>query len=241
MSLWDWAVAAYDAPGVADACLELQDAHGHNTCFLLWAAWSGAADPGLLGRAAETAQLWEADVLRPLRQARQALKAPVPPVADATREALREEVKASELKGEQALLEALGRLLPARRSDGPLEALHAAAEAWGGPTPDEPLARLAQALAAAELHARRLSSHHGRQSLRNAQMLDETADELEPALRSRLAALKQEHADLDSAVQAMAAMPLPDLLAIGRLKRKKLQLKDEIARVEDQLTPDIIA
>ncbi|MDD3837807.1 MAG: DUF465 domain-containing protein [Phenylobacterium sp.] len=72
-------------------------------------------------------------------------------------------------------------------------------------------------------------------------MLDETTDEPEPALRARLAALKQEHADLDAAVQAMAAVPLPDLLAIGRLKRKKLQLKDEIARIEDLLTPDIIA
>lgn len=72
-------------------------------------------------------------------------------------------------------------------------------------------------------------------------MLDDTADEAEPALRARLAALKQEHADLDVAVQAMAAMPMPDLLAIGRLKRRKLQLKDEIARLEDVLTPDIIA
>jgi hypothetical protein len=72
-------------------------------------------------------------------------------------------------------------------------------------------------------------------------MIDDRADEPEDALRARLAALRQEHADLDTAVQAMAAMPLPDLLAIGRLKRRKLQLKDEIARIEDLLTPDIIA
>ena len=72
-------------------------------------------------------------------------------------------------------------------------------------------------------------------------MIDDRADEPEDALRARLAALRQEHADLDVAVQAMSAMPLPDLLAIGRLKRRKLQLKDEIARIEDLLTPDIIA
>jgi hypothetical protein len=42
-------------------------------------------------------------------------------------------------------------------------------------------------------------------------------------------------------VQAIALSPLPDMLLIGRLKRKKLALKDEITRIEDQLTPDIIA
>lgn len=72
-------------------------------------------------------------------------------------------------------------------------------------------------------------------------MIDDRADEPEDALRARLAALRQEHADLDVAVQAMSAMALPDLLAIGRLKRRKLQLKDEITRIEDLLTPDIIA
>jgi hypothetical protein len=55
------------------------------------------------------------------------------------------------------------------------------------------------------------------------------------------AELRQDHADLDAAVQAIALSPLPDMLLIGRLKRKKLALKDEIVRIEDQLTPDIIA
>ncbi len=63
----------------------------------------------------------------------------------------------------------------------------------------------------------------------------------EDALREMLAELRQDHADLDAAVQAIALSPLPDMLLIGRLKRKKLALKDEIARIEAQLTPDIIA
>ena len=63
----------------------------------------------------------------------------------------------------------------------------------------------------------------------------------EDALREQLAELRQDHADLDAAVQAIALSPLPDMLLIGRLKRKKLALKDEIARIEAQLTPDIIA
>ena len=63
----------------------------------------------------------------------------------------------------------------------------------------------------------------------------------EEALIARLADLRQDHADLDAAVQAISLSPLPDMLLIARLKRKKLALKDEIARIEDQLNPDIIA
>jgi len=63
----------------------------------------------------------------------------------------------------------------------------------------------------------------------------------EDGLRQRLVELRQDHADLDAAIQAIALSPLPDMMLIGRLKRKKLALKDEIARIEDTLTPDIPA
>jgi len=63
----------------------------------------------------------------------------------------------------------------------------------------------------------------------------------EEALLARLKDLRQDHADLDAAIQALTATPIPDLIVIGRLKRKKLALKDEVARVEDVLNPDIIA
>jgi hypothetical protein len=63
----------------------------------------------------------------------------------------------------------------------------------------------------------------------------------ESALEARLVELRQDHADLDAAVQAISLSPLPDMLLIARLKRKKLKLKDEIAGIEDQLNPDIIA
>jgi hypothetical protein len=61
------------------------------------------------------------------------------------------------------------------------------------------------------------------------------------ALEARLADLRQDHADFDAAIQAVSASPLPDMLLMGRLKRKKLALKDAITRLEDLLTPDIIA
>ena len=61
------------------------------------------------------------------------------------------------------------------------------------------------------------------------------------ALESRLADVRQDHADLDAAIQALTNTTVPDMIVIGRLKRKKLALKDEIARIEDFLNPDIIA
>lgn len=61
------------------------------------------------------------------------------------------------------------------------------------------------------------------------------------ALAARLKDLRQDHADLDAAIHALTCTTVPDLIVIGRLKRKKLSLKDEMARIEDFLNPDIIA
>jgi hypothetical protein len=63
----------------------------------------------------------------------------------------------------------------------------------------------------------------------------------EDVLRMRLGLLREEHRDLDTAIRAVEDAAAPDMLAIRRLKKKKLALKDEIARLEDRLTPDIIA
>ena len=57
----------------------------------------------------------------------------------------------------------------------------------------------------------------------------------------RLALLKLEHRDLDSAIDALRALAAPDQLQIARLKKRKLRLKDEIAQLEDLVVPDIIA
>lgn len=63
----------------------------------------------------------------------------------------------------------------------------------------------------------------------------------EQALRAKLAGLLQEHRDLDVAIAAMAEQGVTDQLQISRLKKRKLQLKDQIALIEDTLVPDIIA
>ncbi|HEU0098364.1 MAG TPA: DUF465 domain-containing protein [Allosphingosinicella sp.] len=58
---------------------------------------------------------------------------------------------------------------------------------------------------------------------------------------ARLVRLRQEHRDLDSAIEALRESPASDQLQLARLKKRKLRLKDEIAQLEDRLIPDIIA
>jgi hypothetical protein len=63
----------------------------------------------------------------------------------------------------------------------------------------------------------------------------------ESELRAQLARLRQEHRDLDAAIEALQAVPGTDILQIQRLKKRRLFLRDRITFIEDQLTPDIIA
>ena len=63
----------------------------------------------------------------------------------------------------------------------------------------------------------------------------------EEEMRKRLASLRSEHRDLDAAIAALGASDTNDQLQIARLKKRKLRLKDQMAIIEDYLTPDIIA
>ncbi len=65
--------------------------------------------------------------------------------------------------------------------------------------------------------------------------------ETEEVLRVKLEVLRREHRDLDDAIHALQEKGTGDQLTLQRLKRKKLALKDEIARNEDNIIPDIIA
>jgi hypothetical protein len=65
--------------------------------------------------------------------------------------------------------------------------------------------------------------------------------EEERELRAQLARLQQEHRDLDAAIAALQVSPGADVIQVQRLKKRKLQLRDRITFIEDQLTPDIIA
>ena len=70
---------------------------------------------------------------------------------------------------------------------------------------------------------------------------DKISMKTEEVLRVELEFFRQEHRDLDQAITILSSSAATDRLMIQRLKKKKLQLKDKIKRLEDRLTPDIIA
>lgn len=152
-SLRDFAVRAWSAPGVAGDCLDLQDGCGQNAPLLLWAAWCARTgrtpDAETLEAACDTARAWETATVRPLRAVRRTLKAAIPDLDDAAREAVRDRVKAVELEAELHLLDALEALSPPPGPPRPVEpALIAAARAWDPTVPRAGLQRLAGKLPA---------------------------------------------------------------------------------------------
>lgn len=66
-------------------------------------------------------------------------------------------------------------------------------------------------------------------------------NEEERELRMELERLRQEHRDLDAAIDALMGASGYDRLQVQRLKKRKLQIRDQIAEAEDKLFPDIIA
>lgn len=63
----------------------------------------------------------------------------------------------------------------------------------------------------------------------------------EEALNARLEQLRQQHRDLDAAIQSLEETGTGDQLQLRRLKKMKLTLKDQIQTLENKLIPDIIA
>ncbi len=150
---WDWAVAAYAAPGVAEECLHLQDVHEQAVPLLLWAAWCAgtgrAPDEDALEGAVDTTRVWADHAVVPLRDLRRALKTRRPDMADADREAVRAMVKAAELEAERRLMLTLEGLAPDPGGKAPttVELLVRVARKWGDQIPRPALGHLAEALA----------------------------------------------------------------------------------------------
>ena len=72
-------------------------------------------------------------------------------------------------------------------------------------------------------------------------MSKELSDEERAEFASEAERLRQEHRDLDAAIDALTAVGANDRLQLQRLKKRKLALRDRITFLEDALTPDIIA
>ena len=238
MSLWARALQAYAASEVERLCLLLQDEDGQCVSYLLWALWADEqqrpVDAALAARAAGLARTFETGVLGPLRVARRTLKAKIGvPATETSRQAARERVKADELAAEELLLASLEAMTPPTGSgSGRPSALEAAAAAWSPPPPRARLAALASGFSHSAFSARVQPD----MAISEDQPL--ANDE---AIHARIAELRLAHQDLDDAVNALSAKTVPDQLQIARLKKQKLALRDQITRLEDRLTPDIIA
>jgi hypothetical protein len=66
-------------------------------------------------------------------------------------------------------------------------------------------------------------------------------DDSEQTLRERIAELTQEHRDLDDAITGLTQQPYINQLQLQRMKKRKLMLKDQLARLRSQLIPDLNA
>jgi hypothetical protein len=69
-------------------------------------------------------------------------------------------------------------------------------------------------------------------------MKDEQEPSMQAAYQGRLRDLMLEHRDLDAAIHRLSVDPLHDQLALQRMKKRKLLLKDQIFWLERQLDPD---
>ena len=103
-SFWRFSLAIYARPGVAPACLVLQDEHGRDVNVMLFCCWLGASGRGRLdGAALDAADRavagWRRDVVEPFRAARRAIKA----VALADSDGIYAKAKAVELEAERLL------------------------------------------------------------------------------------------------------------------------------------------
>lgn len=115
--LWRFATRVYGRPGVAQACLALQQRFDADVNLLLFAAWLGAerATPlpaALAHEARQRVTAWHEEIVRPLRAVRQRMKAGPAPAPCAATEALRDALKAVEIGSERIELALLETLAP---------------------------------------------------------------------------------------------------------------------------------
>jgi hypothetical protein len=70
---------------------------------------------------------------------------------------------------------------------------------------------------------------------------DDLTQEERLAILRHIERLREEHRDLDAAIAALLQAGQADQLQVQRLKKRKLILRDRVAQLEDEVTPDIIA
>lgn len=129
---WAFSLAVYDRPGVAPACLALQDRHGLDVNLLLFCCWASAQGIGLdrhsLGAAEAAVASWRNQIVRPLRSLRQRLKRGMAEFPEGELAALRRRILDIELEAERIEQGRLETLLPpagTATESGPMLAVRA--------------------------------------------------------------------------------------------------------------------
>ncbi len=118
-AFWDFSLNIYGVPGVASACLSLQDEHGRDVNLVLFAAWVGISGRGRLtqadlAKAEEAIAPWRREAIKPLRVLRCKLK------GDRDSSALYEALKIAELEAERVAQSRLEALAPPKvKPDAP--------------------------------------------------------------------------------------------------------------------------
>jgi uncharacterized protein (TIGR02444 family) len=156
--LWQFSIKFYAVPGVAEACIELQDQARVDVNILFYLLWNAAQGRAFNG--AEITEIerrigpWREAAVVPIRNVRRALKSPPPAVEPAAAEALRTRIKAVELEAERLQQEALYRLAQTSRLGRPVKSKGEAArdslssyQGVIGPFPPRPLDALLSAFA----------------------------------------------------------------------------------------------
>jgi uncharacterized protein (TIGR02444 family) len=163
---WRFSVKFYAEPGVAQACIDLQDQAGVDVNILFFLLWNAAQSRAL--SSAEVAEVerdvgaWRDLAVVPLRNVRRALKTPPPVMAPQDAEGFRTRIKAVELEAERLQQEAMYTLAQSGRIGQPAEsaidaanASIAAYQAVLRPFPRKPLELVLAAFAKAETPARK--------------------------------------------------------------------------------------
>jgi uncharacterized protein (TIGR02444 family) len=155
---WQFSIKFYAVPGVAEACIALQDQANVDVNILFYLLWN--ATQGRAFNAADITEIehrigpWRDVAVVPIRNIRRALKTPPPVIEPAAAEGLRTRIKAVELEAERLQQGALYALAESSRLGRPAPSkAEAAADSISsyqgviGPFPPEPLATVLSAFA----------------------------------------------------------------------------------------------
>ncbi|MEQ8252699.1 MAG: TIGR02444 family protein [Oceanibaculum nanhaiense] len=115
---WSFSLDFYGRPGVAEACLELQERHGLDVNLVLYCCWRGdvLSEAQIEAAIALTAP-WRAEIVQPLRALRRRLKPGFPPFPEENVQGLRKRIADAELEAERLQQQALDALA---RNEGPV-------------------------------------------------------------------------------------------------------------------------